>query len=236
LPNSRMSRATLGEKTSVSAARMLREAILSGELAPGQVLGEEQLGRQLGISRTPVREALVLLRTEGLVETPPNRPAVVRDFDRESLHEIYSLRAVLEGYAARLAAERLSDEDLEELERSCVRYHELVAHDDRLRELTDENFVFHTRIHEAAGSERLLAMIRQVTAVPIIYQSYFTYSRENRDSAWQDHVRVLGALKAHDPERAETLMKAHVLWARDVALAHLPLLEPQSSDGASAGA
>ena len=102
---------------------MLREAILSGELAPGQVLGEEQLGRQLGISRTPVREALVLLRTEGLVETPPNRPAVVRGFDRESLHEIYSLRAVLEGYAARLAAERLSDGDLEELERGCARYH-----------------------------------------------------------------------------------------------------------------
>ena len=71
--------------------------------------------------------------------------------------------------------------------------------------------------------------------MPIIYQSYFTYSREHRESAWQDHVRVLGALKAHDPERAETLMKAHVLWARDVALAH-PLLEPQSPDGASAGA
>jgi DNA-binding GntR family transcriptional regulator len=234
--NSRLSRAPLGEKTSVSAARVLREAIMSGELAPGQVLGEEQLGRLLGVSRTPVREALVLLRSEGLVETPPNRPAIVRTFDRENLHEIYSIRAVLEGYAARVAAERLDDTALELLQRSCDRYRELARHDNRLRELTDENFVFHTTIHEAAGSERLLTMIRQVTSVPLIYQSYFTYSQENRESAWQDHVRVLGALKARDTERAETLMKAHVLWARDVALAHLPLLERDADETAAAEA
>jgi DNA-binding GntR family transcriptional regulator len=228
VPNSRLSTAALGEKTSVSVARALRDAIMSGELEPGQALGEEQLGRQLGISRTPVREALVLLRSEGLVETPPNRPAIVKNFDREDLYEIYSIRAVLEGYAAKIAAERISDRDLEALQRSCERYHQLVPHDDRLRELTDENFVFHTTIHEAAGSDRLVAMIRQVTSVPIIYQSYFSYSRANRESAWQDHVRVLGALQARDPERAEGLMKAHVLWARDVALDHLPLLEREA--------
>lgn len=235
VPTSRLSQAPLGEKTSVAAARVLREAIMSGELAPGQTLGEEQLGRLLGVSRTPVREALVLLRSEGLVETPPNRPAMVRTFDRENLHEIYSIRAVLEGYAARVAAERLDDMALELLQRSCDRYRELARHDDRLRELTDENFVFHTTIHEGGGSERLLTMIRQVTSVPLIYQSYFTYSQENRESAWQDHVRVLGALKARDPERAETLMKAHVLWARDVALAHLPLLEGETDETAAAG-
>jgi DNA-binding GntR family transcriptional regulator len=227
----RLPQTALGEKASVSAARVLREAIMSGQLSPGQVLGEEQLGRQLGISRTPVREALVLLRSEGLVETPPNRPAVVRNFAREDLHEIYSLRAVLEGYAARLAADRLEQPQLDALQRSCNRYHELTRHDDLLGELTEEDFVFHSTIHDAAGSERLKAMISQVTAVPLIYQSYFRYSQENRESAWQDHVRVLGALTARDPERAESLMKAHVLWARDVALAHLPLLE-RDADGA----
>ena len=77
----------------------------------------------------------------------------------------------------------------------------------------------------AADSELLLGMIRQATAVPLIYQSYMTYASEHRDAAWQDHVRVLGALKARDPERAEALMKAHVLWARDVALEHLDVLE-----------
>jgi DNA-binding GntR family transcriptional regulator len=220
----RLSRASLGEKTSVSAARILREAIIAGELLPGQTLGEESLGKQLGISRTPVREALVLLRSEGLVDTPPNRPAIVRDFLHEDLHEIYSLRAVLEGYGARLAATQLEERQLEELQRSCDRYLELGRRDDRLRELTDENFTFHTTILGAARSERLQLMIRQVTTVPLIYRSYLTYSPENRQSAWQDHVRILGALTARDPERAESLMKAHVLWARDVALDHLPLV------------
>jgi DNA-binding GntR family transcriptional regulator len=229
----RLSRPTLGEKTSVSAARVLREAIMSGELSPGQTLGEESLGRQLGISRTPVREALALLRSEGLVDTPPNRPAMVRDFEHEDLNEIYSLRAVLEGYAARLAATRLDEAQLESLVRSCDRYRELGKRDDLLRELTDENFTFHTTILDAADSERLRLMIRQVTAVPLIYKSYMTYSPDNRESAWQDHVRVLGALKARDPERAESLMKAHVLWARDVALAHLPLVHRERAEAAA---
>jgi DNA-binding GntR family transcriptional regulator len=216
----RNSRISLGEKTSVSAARVLREQILSGELGPGQVLGEEQLGRQFGISRTPVREALVLLRSEGLVETPANRPAIVRAFDIDDVREMYSIRAVLEGYACRIAATNLTDEQFAELQRSCDRYHELGQRDDQVRELTEENFRFHTIIQEAADSGRLLSMIRQVLAVPIVYQSYMTYSLANRETAWQDHVRVLDALRARDPELAETLMKGHVLWARDVAIAH----------------
>jgi DNA-binding GntR family transcriptional regulator len=215
----------LGEKTSVSAARILREQILSGELEPGQALGEQEIGRQFGISRTPVREALVLLRGEGLVETPANRPAIVRAFSVGDLREMSSLRAVLEGYAARIAAVNLTAEQLEELSRSCDRYRELGRHDDRLRELTEENFTFHTTIHEAADSLLLLSMIRQTTAVPLIYRSYLTYSQAHRETAWQDHVRILDALRARDPERAEGMMKAHVLWARDVALAHLALAD-----------
>jgi DNA-binding GntR family transcriptional regulator len=217
-----------GEKTSVSAARILREAIFSGELRPGQTLGEENIARQLGISRTPVREALVLLRGEGLVETPPNRPAAVRSFSAHDLREMHSLRAVLEGYAARTAAPNLTDRQVGELERSVERYAAMMDNDAMLRELVTENFTFHNTIIDAAGSERLDSMIRQTTAMPLIYRSYMTYSRENRDSALQDHRKILAALRDRDPERAESLMKAHVLWARDVALAHLPLIDEAS--------
>jgi DNA-binding GntR family transcriptional regulator len=225
---SRNHRIPLGEKTSAAAARVLRQQILSGELLPGQSLGEEQLGRQFGISRTPVREALVLLRGEGLVETPANRPAVVRAFDAEDLREMYSIRAVLEGYACRIAATKLTDSQFEGLQASCDRYRELGRRDDRLRELTDENFTFHTMIQQAADSGRLVSMIRQVLAVPLVYQSYMTYSPANRETAWQDHVRVLDALRARDSELAETWMRGHVLGARDVALAHLALRSPES--------
>jgi DNA-binding GntR family transcriptional regulator len=216
---------SLGEKTSVSAARIVREAILSGDLAPGETLGEESLGRQLGISRTPVREALVILRSEGLVETPPNRPAAVREFTARDLHEMHSLRAVLEGYGARTAAPLHTDRQIEDLEASVERYARLCEQDDRLPELVDENFRFHGLIMAGANSERLSSMLRQVTAVPLIYKSYMTYSIENRQSALQDHRKILSALKDRDAERSESLMKAHVLWARDLALAHLKLLE-----------
>ena len=216
-------RTPLGEKTSVAAARILRTQILSGELKPGQTLGEEQLGRQFGISRTPVREALVLLRSEGLVETPANRPATVRTFKPEDLHEMYSIRAVLEAYASEIAATSLTEEQLERLQRSCERSDELGRRDDLLPELEEENRTFHSIIYEAAGSERLTSMILQLTTRPFIYQAYLTYSVCDRKTVCQDHVRLLAALRGHDAKRAEALMKAHVLWSRDIALEHLAL-------------
>ncbi len=73
-----------------------------------------------------------------------------------------------------------------------------------------------------------------MTALPLIYSSYMTYSRENRESALQDHRKILDALRGRDPERAESVMKAHVLWARDVALAHLPLIDPGDSSTVAA--
>ena len=219
--------AGLGEKASVAAARILREAILSGELAPGQVLGEELLGKRLGISRTPVREALVLLQLDGLVELPANRRAVVRTFTAADLDEMHSLRAVLEGHAAREATGRLTPRDFLALEQSCERYGALATEDADLPQLVEENLLFHDTIVRAAGSERLAQMIRSTTALPMIYRSYMTYSRENRDRALQDHRAILEALQAGDAALAESRMRGHVLWARDIALSHLALMEPE---------
>jgi len=221
----------LGEKTSVAAARLLRQAILSGELSAGQVLGEESLARQLGISRTPIREALLRLHSDGLVDMPPNRPAAVRSFSPGDLHELHSLRALLEGHAAGVAAERLGAPQFAALEASCQRYGKLQKEDKDLPKLVDENFAFHGIIVEAAGSERLTAMIRQVSAVPLIYKSYMTYSAENRTQAWKDHLGIVEALKARDGAESERRMKAHIEWARDVALEHLRLVtDPVGAD------
>jgi DNA-binding GntR family transcriptional regulator len=216
--------AVLGEKTSVAAARILRQAILSGELEPGQVLGEESLGKQLGISRTPIREALLRLHSEGLVEMPPNRPAAVRSFTQADLFELHSLRAVLEGHAAAQAATRLDEDDFEALRASVKRYGELQKEDKDLPALVDENFTFHGRIVSAAASDRLTAMIRQVSAVPLIYKSYMTYDKDNRTTAYRHHAGILEALEAHDPAESEHRMKAHIEWARDVAIEHLRLV------------
>lgn len=210
------------EKTSVALVRTIRAAILDGRLAPDQPLPEVELAQQLGTSRTPIREALLLLEREGLVEAQPNRGATVKRYDATQLRELYDLRAVLEGYAARRAAERISDKDLRRLEESCDRFARLRTEDDMLPDLVEENFTFHQVILKAAGSDRLDRMVAEVTAVPLIYRSYLAYSDENRGTVEREHRAITEALRAKDGDLAAELMQAHVEWARDRAIAHFP--------------
>ncbi len=115
-------RGRLVQNASVAATELIRQAILDGRLEPGSRLKEEELARELGISRTPVREALLMLQAEGLIETTPNRGAVVRTHDADDLIDLYQLRALLEGYAARQAATRVSGHELDLTAESCDRF------------------------------------------------------------------------------------------------------------------
>src|SRR5918994_7649165 len=112
----------LSRSASAAASEVIREAIIDGRLAPGQRLKEEELARELGMSRTPVREALLMLQSEGLVESIPRRGATVRSYAVGDLDDVYQLRALLEGYAARRAAGRISADDVVRLEQSCARF------------------------------------------------------------------------------------------------------------------
>jgi DNA-binding GntR family transcriptional regulator len=210
------------EKTSAALARTIRAAILDGRLEPDQPLPELDLAQQLGTSRTPIREALLLLEREGLVEAQPNRGATVRRYDEEQLRELYDIRAVLEGLAARIAAERVTERDIRRLEESCDRFAALRTSAELLADLAHENFVFHNAILEAAASERLARMVHEVTAVPLIYRSYMAYSPDNRLTVEREHRAITAALKEHDGPKAAELMQSHVEWARDVAIAHFP--------------
>lgn len=210
------------EKTSMALVRTIRAAILDGRLQPNQPLPEVELAQQLGTSRTPIREALLLLEREGLVEAVPNRGATVKMYDPQELEELYNLRAVLEGHAARLAATRVTERDVRRLDESVERFGKLRITNEVLPELVDENFTFHDVILQAAGSERLSRMVREVTAVPLIYKSYMAYSEEHRSKVEDDHRAIADALKQGDATRAAELMQSHVLWARDLALAHFP--------------
>ena len=210
----------LPERTSVVIARTIRAAILDGRLAPGEPLREVQLAGSLGTSRTPIREALILLEREGLVEGAPNRGATVKRYDRAELEELYNIRAALEGHAAREAASRMSHEFIESLEASCDRFHDLrTATEIVPPRLTEENLVFHGIILDAAGSERLERMVGEVTALPSIHKAYMSYSAEHRETVEHAHREIAAALAAHDATAAAELMQAHVLWAKDRALA-----------------
>jgi DNA-binding GntR family transcriptional regulator len=223
----------LARTASNAAAEMIRQAIVDGRLSPGERLTEERLARELGISRTPVREALKMLKSEGLVDAAPNRSATVRAYEACDLEDMYQLRALLEGYAARRAATRLSDEQLLALRASCERF-EAMSADDGLREIVRENFVFHNTILEAAASPRLTGMVRQVVEMPLVYKSYVWYSPEQTRISQHYHRQITRALERRDAERAELVMKEHVLEARDVLIAHLE--DGRHADGLTAAA
>jgi DNA-binding GntR family transcriptional regulator len=207
---------------SAVASEVIREAILDGRLAPGQRLKEEELAQELGISRTPVREALLLLQTEDLVELTPRRGATVRAYAVDDLDDVYQLRAVLEGYAARRAATRISTDDIALLEESCSRFGRLDSKDD-LSDLVRENLFFHNVVLAAAASSRLSSMVRKVIKIPLVYRSFYWYSQEQKLISEHYHKQLTHALGVGDAERAELIMKEHVLEARDFLLDQLRL-------------
>jgi DNA-binding GntR family transcriptional regulator len=210
--------APLTRSASVAAAERIRAAILDGRLEPGRRLKEEELARELGISRTPVREALSVLQAEGLIDAPPNRGAAVRAYGPDELDDLYELRSVLESFAARRAAERISPEDVFRLEESCVRFERLRAAEE-LDEIVAENVHFHDIVLAAAASERLTQMVRNVVQLPLVYRSFYWYSQEQKRISEHYHRQLTSALAARDAERAENAMKAHVLEARDFLVA-----------------
>lgn len=216
-PNDGQEREPLSN-ASATATEAIREAILDGSLAPGSRLKEEELARELGISRTPIREALLVLQSDGLIETAPNRGATVRRYAPADLDELYQLRAVLEGHAARVAAERIGPAEIELLLESCSRFDGLRESGD-IKALVAENQLFHETILGATGSDRLIQMVRKVVELPLVYRSFLWYSDEQRLISGHYHRQITAALEAGNTERAESIMKAHVYEARDFLVA-----------------
>jgi DNA-binding GntR family transcriptional regulator len=208
------------ERTGNLIAHEIRRAILEGRLEPGDVLREEQLARELGTSRTPVREALIELRNEGLVEASATRRAVVRSYDGAELRDIYELRAALEAHAARIAAERSDAGVVAELQASIDRFRALAGSgDDVVGGLVTENLVFHGVIGDATGVPRLKKMIDQVMVIPRRYRAYAAYVPEHRHTIERDHEAIAQAIAAKDGSLAAALMADHVRWTGEIAVA-----------------
>ena len=137
---------------------LLEEAILEGELKPGERLRAEALAQRFGTSRTPIREALLQLEGPGLVEVEPNRGAVVRTFDRDDVLDLYEIRALLEPARGRARRHRITADDVERLGALCA--------DASVEEQIVANEAFHRIILEAAGSPRLDVAMRAASGIP----------------------------------------------------------------------
>lgn len=190
-----------------TAYESLRQMILSGEAAAGARLGEAELAETLGLSRTPVREALQRLGADGLVEVLPHRGARVVQWSRADLEEIFELRALLEPYAAARAARLRPDAAvLAELTALC----DAMERSDDLAEVARLNSAFHGAVIAASGNRRLPALLTSVMHAPLIVGTFRRYDAAALSRSMNHHRELVAALTAGDPEWAESVMRAHI--------------------------
>ncbi|PXY24646.1 GntR family transcriptional regulator [Prauserella muralis] len=184
---------------------MLRELIISGEIAPSEPLRQRDLAARFGVSQTPVREALRRLESEGLVVNDPHRGATVRESRSGVVEDNAQIRAALESLGARLAARAITEEQVATLRRLNEQIKTLAEDDDeRYATLNRE---FHFTIYESAASPMLLSMMRllwqAMPAGPVV-------TRSHRESARQ-HDELVDALAARDAEQAAAITAKHIL-------------------------
>jgi DNA-binding GntR family transcriptional regulator len=202
-------------KAAEKAYEVIRDGIVAGAYPVGGRLREEELAGSIGVSRTPVREALRRLDAEGLVEFLPNRGAHVASWSDHDLEEIFGLRAVLESYGAGLAATRVGPADLVLL-RDLAAAMEEAGHHHQLDVVAELNNRFHHTILRAAGNTRLVGLLSGLVQVALVHRTFRRYSPEALARSFAHHRELVAAFEAGDPEWASSVMRSHVLAARAV--------------------
>jgi DNA-binding GntR family transcriptional regulator len=198
----------------VRAYDHIRSLIIEGRVAPGERLKEEELTESCGVSRTPVREALRRLATEGLVVVTPNQGAQVAMLGSAELEEIYALRAMIEGHAAARAARRITPEQIVELKRLASLMEAAVESRSNLDQtFLPSNSAFHHLILDIAGSPRLRAMASLVVEIPLMVRTLARYSEAELQRSIQHHRELIAAFESGDEAWARSTMQSHVLSA-----------------------
>ena len=201
------------------AYESLKRAIIRGDIAPRQRLIETELSVHLNMSRVPVREAIKKLEQDALIKKRKNG-FVVRDLSREDIEETYGLRALLEGYAAYLATERMTNELFKNLQDSMEAYREALDAGDT-KKLVQLNTQFHKIIYRTARSQRLYALIKNFRDSIHRYRTPFMSSPEYSRISLSDHEAMLAAMREKDMKKAEQLLKRHVLGEKEIILKEL---------------
>jgi DNA-binding GntR family transcriptional regulator len=200
------------------AYQTVRERIIRGVYPAASRITEQEVAAAAGVSRTPVREALRRLHAEGLLEFIPHQGAIVTEWTREDRDDIFELRALLESYGAARAARRMSDAGIAELRQIAEdQYHETVAKSPGyLYRIGELNSQFHRRIHELAGSSRLVTALASLIEAPLMTRTFESYKDEDLVRSASEHLEIVRALEARDGDWSAALMRSHILGARGV--------------------
>lgn len=206
--------------STADAYHRIRRWIVEGHLRPGERLVEQRLAEDLDLSRTPVREALRMLQSEGLVAFEPNRGARVRELSRAHIADLYELRGRLEAMATELAAIRATPDEKAALEAADAAF-AAAARDartgdlDAVRAVFHQNDVFHLTLLAAAHHEPLVqALVRSVDHT-LVFQAFRHYDHHGMERSVEFHALITAAVLAGEGERAGRLMHEHVLQGRD---------------------
>jgi DNA-binding GntR family transcriptional regulator len=196
---------------------MIRDAILKGTLKPGEKVAEPELAERFGISRTPIREAFRQLESEGYLTVIPRKGAVVTSFSERDVEEFYAIRSILEGYAARMAAEKLTDKDIDRLEAINNRLQQLAGKED-VKTFFRVHNDFHELFIKAAGNRKLLDFLNQLVMKFNRLRMASLSLPGRMENSVQAHKKIIEAFKNHDGEEAEILARKSAAYSGQVLI------------------
>lgn len=187
----------------------LRDAILKGELEPGERLMEIHLANKLGVSRTPVREAIRKLELEGLVKMIPRRGAVVASITISDLEDVLEVRKVLEQLTVRLACEKITEDEIKELKKCHEEFSKAINGND-LTDVAEKDVAFHDIIYKSSHNNRLIQILNNLREQMYRYRLEYIKDKQKRKLLVREHEKILKAILERDSKTAREAIDVHI--------------------------
>lgn len=189
---------------------ILRQAILRGEFKPGERLMEIQLANKLGVSRTPIREAIRKLELEGLVIMIPRKGAEVADITEKSLRDVLEVRKALEELAVQLACEKITQEELEELEKAGENFKKVLKRSKDITEVAEADVRFHDVIYMATDNQKLIHLLNKLREQMYRYRVEYLKNPDVHEQLTQEHEEIVYHIKRREKVEATAVTCQHI--------------------------
>ena len=195
----------------------LRQAILRGELKPGERLMEIQLANRLGVSRTPIREAIRKLELEGLVLMIPRKGAEVAEITEKNMLDVLEVRRALEELAVKLACERITEEEIQELKDAADAFQKILSEKD-ITKIAEADEAFHDVIFKSTGNDRLIQLLNSLREQMYRYRLEYLKREEYHPQLLEEHQQIIDRITRKDQSEAAELIDRHIGNQVDVML------------------
>lgn len=199
-------------KVSETVYSKLRRRLISGYYEPGTQLKEEALAAQFDVSRTPIRNAIARLTSEGLLTPAEKRGALVTPWRPEKTADVFTLRILLEGHAAYLCAQNATDDQIAILEQTCegMERHFAAKNSDWVKKLDQGNLVIHEMLYEGSGSTHLRFSGKHLLEVPQVIGGFFIYEKADINESLMQHREIVKAIKLRNGDWARSAVACHL--------------------------